>query len=278
MLLPNLHEQFVRERRFLKNVSPRTEEWYRQSFRAFLPALENRSPGDLSKANFIEQIAAMKGRGLSATSINTFARSINAFLNWMREEGYLQTAVRISRLKEESKVIAPWSAEDAGRLLRYSPRDDIEQRVQVIALLILDTGLRLNEALSLKPEDLDLDNLLVRVREAKGGRQRTVPCSPEIRRVLTRYMKTAGKTDLIFGARTGSKLLRGNVGKNLAGLCDQVPVRGVKPGFHTLRHYAEFRTMPSRPRLIQPNACKDGTRQNTVPWRTRLSPETATAS
>ncbi len=39
---------------------------------------------------------------------------------------------------------------------------------------ILDTGLRLNEVLSLARSDVDLDNQLVTVRHGKGGKQSMV--------------------------------------------------------------------------------------------------------
>jgi integrase len=47
----------------------------------------------------------------------------------------------------------------------------------------LDTGLRLQELLNLSRQDVDLDNLILRVK-GKGNKQRLVPMSIELRKVL----------------------------------------------------------------------------------------------
>jgi hypothetical protein len=69
-----LIERFIRERVYFKNVSPATVVWYRQSFRAFDGALE-------SRAAIGNRIAKLRTAGLSAISVNTYLRTINA-LSW----------------------------------------------------------------------------------------------------------------------------------------------------------------------------------------------------
>ncbi len=78
----NLFEAFVRERRYGKGVSERTEEWYWQSWKIFAAALEPANTETLSKEAFVRVIEPMYKRGVSAT-INTYARAINAFLRWL---------------------------------------------------------------------------------------------------------------------------------------------------------------------------------------------------
>jgi len=50
-------------------------------------------------------------------------------------------------------------------------------------MLLLDTGLRIDEALSLDRDHIDLHNCLVRIH-GKGNRQRLVPISLECRKRL----------------------------------------------------------------------------------------------
>ena len=61
-----------------------------------------------------------------------------------------------------------------------------------MALLVLDTGLRLNECLQLEVRDVDLENFLVTVQKGKGDRQRRVPISAMGRKVLYRYISHGG--------------------------------------------------------------------------------------
>jgi hypothetical protein len=66
-------DQFAQERKYLKNVTPRTLAWYRHSFKAFEGATS-------SRAEMTTRIAELRERGISPVSINTYVRCINAYL------------------------------------------------------------------------------------------------------------------------------------------------------------------------------------------------------
>lgn len=98
-----LHAEFIRERQYLKDVSTNTVHAYRGAWKAFSPALSGHTA--VSKADLIRRIAEMKDAGLCAVTINTYVRSVNAFLRWLHEEGHSANLLRIPRLKEDSKVL-----------------------------------------------------------------------------------------------------------------------------------------------------------------------------
>ena len=58
---------------------------------------------------------------------------------------------------------------------RYAPTG---LRNRALIALLYRTGLRINEALSLYPKDLDLEGGSVRVLNGKGGKSRTVGLDP----------------------------------------------------------------------------------------------------
>jgi integrase len=58
----------------------------------------------------------------------------------------------------------------------------------VLALLLVDTGLRIGEALRLRLSDLDFEEGKVLVRRTKTGDFRVVPVSPALRKHLRRYL------------------------------------------------------------------------------------------
>jgi integrase len=68
------------------------------------------------------------------------------------------------------------------------PRDELfaPYRVHLAVLLILDTGLRISEALNLRQAGVDCDNLILKVF-GKGQKERFVPFSPELRKRLYRF-------------------------------------------------------------------------------------------
>lgn len=71
-------EQFIKERQFISNVSPRTVEWYRQS----LAWLDNPEP---TQDELKSLVISMREHGLKPASCNNRIRALNAYLHWKTE-------------------------------------------------------------------------------------------------------------------------------------------------------------------------------------------------
>ena len=67
----NLFSDFVRDRRYLKGVSDKTEGWYWQSWKAYAQVLDNRTPDQITKGDFLNRIEAMRRSGVGPITINT---------------------------------------------------------------------------------------------------------------------------------------------------------------------------------------------------------------
>ena len=140
----NLFEQFVRDRRYPKGVSSRTEGWYWQSWKAYASVLQDSAPDRLNKGDILSRIEAMRTQGVSPITVNTYSRAINAFLRWLHEKGHSPVLVQVPRLKEEQKVMATLTGDQIRRLVEYKPKGLNSTRAWTLAMLALDTGLRLN--------------------------------------------------------------------------------------------------------------------------------------
>lgn len=168
-------------------------------------------------------------------SINSWLRVINAYLRWAHQEGYTSTLLKVPKLKEAEVVIEPWSAEQVHTLVSFRPKEFTKQRVQAIALLIADTGLRVSEALSLRRDDVDLDSMLITVRCGKGGKTRVVPMSVVGRKVMFRWLSTHDH-QLVFCTRDGLPWQKRNALRSFKLLCGELGIKGVRTSWHTLRH------------------------------------------
>jgi len=226
-----LTEQFIQERTYFKNVTPKTVDWYRQSFHAFDGAMD-------SRASIGDRIGKLRTAGVSAISVNTYLRAVNAYFRWGHSEGHLPELIRIPKLNEEDKILATLTPEHVQRVIGFRPRGKYQQRIHVLACLLLDTGLRIDEALSLRRDNVDIDSLLLHVH-GKGRKDRVVPMSGEMRKLLWRWFQAQREADsggLVFSTRDGRKLDRRNMLRHFKVLGTRLRISGVRFSFHTLRH------------------------------------------
>jgi integrase/recombinase XerD len=228
-VLDAMQERFIRERTYLKGVTPNTVLWYRDSFRAFAGATD-------TKDAIQERIVALRERGISPISINTYLRAVNAYNAWRHAEGHAPDVIRIPRLKEPQKVLATLRPEHIAKILGHRPTD-ATRRAHTLVVLLLDTGLRFQEALNLRWSHIDLDNLLVTVELGKGQRGRVVPMSSECRKVMFKWQHGHVAPDaLVFPSRSGRVLDKRNVLDEFHALGKLLGIEGVRFSPHTMRH------------------------------------------
>jgi hypothetical protein len=67
----HMFEQFIKERQYLQNVSPRTIQWYQESFKW----LDNPNP---NKAELKQFVIRLREKGLKASNCNNRIRAVNA--------------------------------------------------------------------------------------------------------------------------------------------------------------------------------------------------------
>lgn len=122
--------------------------------------------------------------------------------------------------------------------------------------LIAVTGLRISEALSLDPADLDVESGVLQIRQGKLGKERLLPLDPTVVQRLERY---GSERDRLLGQRPkaffvacdGHRLGDCGARYNFAHVCQQIGLRepqlhlrhGRGPRIHDLRHTFAVRTM-----------------------------------
>ncbi|MGB8014163.1 MAG: site-specific integrase [Terriglobales bacterium] len=226
---------FVRERRYLTNVSAATLEWYKHSFK-WLPS-ESPSPEELKDA-----VVRMRAKGLKATGCNSVIRAINSYLHWKsggeRKCGPGCQHLRIPPLKEPQLILPTLTAQQAALLIKWKPTKNFYQRrLHLLGLFLLDTGCRITEALSLRVSEIDFDNLLVTL-DGKGRKQRVVPFSFELRKTLFRYVADfRRKPDLLLlASRNETMLGRRVMLRDVKRLCKRLGFEPPPRTLHAFRH------------------------------------------
>ena len=104
-----------------------------------------------------------------------------------------------------------------------------------IVELLYGSGLRRNELINLKIEDIDSKRMLVRVKQAKGNKDRITLLSQNALRDLRCYYKTWKPKEYLFEGQKGGKYSGQSVVKVVKAAASQAGIRiPVTP--HMLRH------------------------------------------
>ena len=214
-------EQFIRERKFLHNVSPRTIEWYEQTFKW----LGKYEPTEASTKEFV---IGMREGGLKPISCNSRIRVANAYFKWAG------LPLHINRLKEEGRVQPTFSTEQLTKLIAYKPDTFYHRRLHALVLTLFDSGLRIEEALGLRRLQVDFDNFLLTIT-GKGDKQRVIPFSDTLRKTLYRWCGMHNHP-YVFPTLDGGKLDRRVVLRDFKILCRKIGFEPPPRTLHAIRH------------------------------------------
>jgi integrase/recombinase XerD len=118
----------------------------------------------------------LRDRGIRPVTCNTYVAAMNAFCAWLYDEQHVAERVKLKRLKVERRVLELLTEPQMRALIGFKPKTFREARLHLGVLLVLDTGLRVSEALGLRQSDIDADNLILKVF-GKGQKERLVPFS-----------------------------------------------------------------------------------------------------
>ncbi len=124
-----MFDQFINDRLYLKNVSPRTVEYYRDCERIL-------GTTPLTERGLTALFIALRQRGMKVTSVNCYIRGINAYLKWAG------LPLKVAKLKEARLVLPTYSDDDLGRLITFKAHGWYERRLHVV-LMLIDCGARI---------------------------------------------------------------------------------------------------------------------------------------
>jgi integrase/recombinase XerD len=147
---------------------------------------------------------------------------------------------RLTKLPEEKRQLKVFSDQEIARILAFKPKCRNDQRIYAVVCTLIDTGIRINECLTTKLAELDFDNLVFKVM-GKGGKDRQVPMSFELRGVLYRYVSKHRycrfQSPWLFCTGSGTPLMYRNAMRDFNKLLKMVGVdkASIDHCFHSFR-------------------------------------------
>ncbi|MHB9053552.1 MAG: tyrosine-type recombinase/integrase [Thermoleophilia bacterium] len=196
-------------------------------------------PGDLDviDARLLRRyIFELQSQGLSSATVHHYFRAVHTFLGFLLEEGVLAVnpAQGLQMPKINRRLPEVLSEAQSQALLDACPDWTWTGRRDKAAIfLLLGSGLRLHEMLSLNLYDLDLDGGFLRV-VGKGRKERNVPIEDNLIETMCFWIELRRKVlngrpqDALFISRSGSRM-----GKTFG---QAISRAAGKAGFHCTPH------------------------------------------
>lgn len=171
-------------------------------------------------------------------TINSYLRSVRAFLYFCMEDRYIPT-FKIQLIKAEKKIKETYTDDELVRLLEKPDVDNCSfscYKTWVFENYLLGTGNRISTALDLHIGDINFQSSVIILRKTKNRKQQIIPLSATLAEILQGYLQIRGgeADDYVFcneygeqaSCRTYQQLVRRYNRK-----------RGVeKTSCHTFRH------------------------------------------
>lgn len=227
------------------NLADGSIAWYRHILRDMATFLVGKGAGSLeevSPALLRDHLTNLKRRGhASETVFRTYGGMRCAFRFWKREGLLASNPMElVERPRRERSLIRPLSAEQAARLIEMPDAQTVQGlRDRAMMMLMLDSGLRISEALTLEANRVDWLNCTATVM-GKGRKERSVPFSTKTGQALLEYARARSKGPIkhpqFFLGKTGKKVCRSKVRKLIIRYGQAAGIEGVRLSPHTLRH------------------------------------------
>lgn len=191
---------FLRSCAFERRLAPMTCAAYERDVSACLAYLEGEGIKDLAEAKVTHLRGFLAEEQKRRPAVSSQARATAAlklFFRFLVEEERLvrDPALPLRTPKKQEVLPDVLTMGELERLLAATGRDEIwerhfhakPERDRLLLALMAYAGLRRGELVGLDWDDVDLSRRLLRVRKAKGGRQRTIPIHPALVPLIVDY-------------------------------------------------------------------------------------------
>lgn len=215
----------------IRNLTPGTQKCYLNQIARFASHF-NRSPHVLNPEAIRDyQVHLAQERKLSASSLTITTAALRfLYTVTLKKDWDIQRVIPAAKKPKKLPVIL--SPEEVQRFLNAikSPK------VRTILSVCYGAGLRISEAVALKPVDIDSQRMTIRVEQGKGQRDRYVMLSVRLLTMLREWYRLARpQGPWLFPGYGSGHVTAQNVGKSCENIRQRSGVtKPVSP--HLLRH------------------------------------------
>ncbi|OQA53273.1 MAG: Tyrosine recombinase XerD [candidate division WS2 bacterium ADurb.Bin280] len=226
MNIQEILERTKRELR-LRAYSPKTIEAYIFCIRKYLD-FKKSNLDRIDEENIKDYLLKLQDSGKSSQTVNLHINSIKYLY---REIFKNHKKINIKFAKRSQKLPVVLSRQEIKRII-----DSIQnQKHRLIIALSYGAGLRVSEAQNLKVCDIDIDQKIIHIKNAKGKKDRISLLPEKIIVELKKAIAYKQKGDLLFESERGGKLSTRSLEKIFESALSNSGI-AKSATFHSLRH------------------------------------------
>ena len=216
----------------LRNFAKNTQRGYLGAVKG-LATYYHQSPDQLTKDAIEDYLLYLKnGKGNTTGSCGAVAAGLRFFYTHVLENPILFD-YRIRR--KNRKLPTVLTPEEIWDLINAA--DNLKHRL--ILMTTYSAGLRAMEVATLKPEHIDSKAMLIKVEQAKGGKERYTVLSSRLLEELRQYYKTCKPSPYLFPSSFKNRDHQPLTSPSIRSIYEEARKKaGIKKGagIHTLRH------------------------------------------
>jgi len=211
----------------LRNYSPKTRKSYLLYIKDYITF--SKKSGEKNKQKAIEDyLLNMHGIGRSPQTINLALNSVKFLYNEVLKN---PQQINLKFAKRSNKLPVVLSRSEIDKILS----ETLNPKYRLMIALAYGCGLRVSEVINLKVKDLNINELTVDIREAKGKRDRISVVPEKLRDDLRNLLAGKNADEYLFTSNRGGKLTTTSLQRMFKKSLSKTDIK--KPAtFHSLRH------------------------------------------
>ncbi len=211
----------------VRNYSPKTIKAYIGCLKDFFK-FKKEDLNKINEENIKLFLLAKQDKGYAAQTINLYLNAIKFFY---REVLKINYRIDIKFAKRSKKLPIVLSRAEIDKIIEVTTN----LKHKLLLALSYSSGLRVSEVISLKIGDLNLDELTIHIKEAKGKKDRLTLLSKKLVNDLRILVNGKNPKDLLFISERGTKLAERTAQKIFENSFQKANI--CRPAtFHSLRH------------------------------------------
>lgn len=206
-------EAFMLDRRS-RGLSPGTIRFYCMKMKHFVEFCRENQIFDvmnITASDIRNFFLSLENKGHNHGGVFAHFKVLRSFLYWYEEENELRDwSNPVRKVKVKTPQLEPLDPADIDaikKILRTCDQNFTGIRDKAIILMLLDTGMRASEMLSLDHENVNPITGIIQVLHGKGGKFRTAYLSKKSRLALRKYiLKKEDNQGALFVSKNNTRL------------------------------------------------------------------------